>query len=264
MPPEPGRSRSGRCASPTSPRSLGRAPLPLTGRGGCSRPGGWRRRSLPPVALATDFTPNSSAAALPPRPPRCACSCGQGSARGGEGARGRSGNGRRASASTSLCGAPPPAHMKPPKLLRAPPQTADRTDASAVPADAARVGAAAGAQEGLVDGPSQAGPCESGPAMSARSASRRAPRNRLGQHRAGRHGRCPRGEGGRLGARPGRAAPQGARAPTASPPRAAAPAQTARQVGFKLGNEPRMRADAPGNRAACPPVRRLRDLLGAR
>ena len=74
MPLEPGRSRSGRCASPTSPRSLGRAPLPLTGRGGCSRPGGWRRRSLPPVALATDFTPNSSAAALPPRPPRCACS----------------------------------------------------------------------------------------------------------------------------------------------------------------------------------------------
>ena len=55
MPLEPGRSRSGRCASPTSPRSLGRAPLPLTGRGGCSRPGGWRRRSLPPVALATDF-----------------------------------------------------------------------------------------------------------------------------------------------------------------------------------------------------------------
>ena len=129
--------------------------------------------------------------------------------------------------------------MKPPKLLLAPPQTADRTDASAVPADAARVGAAAGAQEGLVDGPSQAGPCESGPAMSARSASRRAPRNRLGRHRAGRHGRCPRGEGGRLGARPGRAAPQGARAPTASPPRAAAPAQTARQVGFKLGNEPK-------------------------
>ena len=68
--------------------------------------------------------------------------------------------------------------MKPPKLLPPPPQTAERTDASTVPADAARVGAAAGAQEGLVDGPSQAGPCESGPAMSARSASRRAPRNR--------------------------------------------------------------------------------------
>ena len=30
--------------------------------------------ALPPVALATDFTPNSSAAALPPRPTRCACS----------------------------------------------------------------------------------------------------------------------------------------------------------------------------------------------
>ena len=50
------------------------------------------------------------------------------------------------------------------------------------------------------------------------------------------------------------------------PPRRPTPLPLRKQrvkYGSKRGNEPRMRADAPGNRAACPPVRRLRDLLGA-